>query len=309
MRGGGVVAGYALGMFTSPKLVTSPPHIFWSSMSSKLPALQLYSGDWHKDPGIRSLSLASRGLWFEMLLIMHNSERRGRLTLNNKPISNEKLSRIVCATLQEIHDCLLEIEEAGVSSKDEGGVIYSRRMIREEEARKRNESHNEARRRNGHKGKDHGWKGGRSRVKNSSDFSEKNGQKIGEKQDENKPLEKPLDSKNEPLAVSPRKPLESNLVTPRIEPHEKEEKAFINSMVNSQEKGGEITPRKPLENPKKPPSSSSSSASAYSNIHKSGVLYTGIKSQGEKRNESLKIKLPNSRFNLSKKRFSGGGGW
>ena len=31
----------------------------------KLPAIQFYSGDWHKDQGVQALDLAQRGAWFE----------------------------------------------------------------------------------------------------------------------------------------------------------------------------------------------------------------------------------------------------
>ena len=48
----------------------------------KLPAMQFYPGDWRKDIGVQSLSFHDRGVWFEMLMLMHGSERRGVLVLN-----------------------------------------------------------------------------------------------------------------------------------------------------------------------------------------------------------------------------------
>lgn len=48
----------------------------------KLPAFQFYPGDWRKDPGVQSLSFHDRGVWHEMLCLMHESEERGKLTLN-----------------------------------------------------------------------------------------------------------------------------------------------------------------------------------------------------------------------------------
>ena len=38
--------------------------------STKLPAIHFYVGDWKKDVGLQSCSIAARGLWFEMLLMM-----------------------------------------------------------------------------------------------------------------------------------------------------------------------------------------------------------------------------------------------
>jgi hypothetical protein len=41
---------------------------------TKLPALQWYPADWRKDPGVQALSLHDRMVWFEMLMLMHESE-------------------------------------------------------------------------------------------------------------------------------------------------------------------------------------------------------------------------------------------
>ncbi|WBO85238.1 PD-(D/E)XK nuclease-like domain-containing protein [Hymenobacter yonginensis] len=43
----------------------------------KLPAIQFYPGDWHKDQGVQALDLAQRGAWFKLLLMMHDSDERG----------------------------------------------------------------------------------------------------------------------------------------------------------------------------------------------------------------------------------------
>ena len=53
-----------------------------------LPALQFYGGDWRKDPGIQALNYFDRGVWFEMLLMMHESEDRGKLVLNGRATPN-----------------------------------------------------------------------------------------------------------------------------------------------------------------------------------------------------------------------------
>ncbi len=55
--------------------------------ASKLPAFQFYPGDWLKDPAVRSLPLEARGLWIDLLCIMHESDRRGYLELNGNGVS------------------------------------------------------------------------------------------------------------------------------------------------------------------------------------------------------------------------------
>ena len=51
----------------------------------KLPAIQFYPGDWHKDQGVQALDLLQRGAWFELLLMMHDSDERGVLLVNGAP--------------------------------------------------------------------------------------------------------------------------------------------------------------------------------------------------------------------------------
>ena len=45
---------------------------------SKMPAIQLYTGDWLKDP-VAGCSLAAQGLWLRMMFIAHDSRRYGYL--------------------------------------------------------------------------------------------------------------------------------------------------------------------------------------------------------------------------------------
>jgi hypothetical protein len=99
---------------------------------AKTPAFQFYPGDWMKDPALRSVSLEARGLWMDMLCLMHESTRRGYLQHSTgKPMSHEQIARMsgcspeVCARLLE------ELEETGVFSRENDGTIYSRRMARE----------------------------------------------------------------------------------------------------------------------------------------------------------------------------------
>ncbi len=93
----------------------------------KKPSLQFYPGDWRKDPTVMCLSLAARGLWFEMLMLMHESPRRGYLDL-----TEQQLSRSVGSTPAEVRRVLKELEQAGTFSR-EAGVIFNRRMVRDDD--------------------------------------------------------------------------------------------------------------------------------------------------------------------------------
>lgn len=101
----------------------------------KRPAFQFYPGDWQRDAALRCCSVAARGLWIEMMCVMHQADPYGVLVLNGKPIDEFQLSRMVGATEREVSRWLQELESAGVYSRDEQNRIYSRRMVRDEHLR------------------------------------------------------------------------------------------------------------------------------------------------------------------------------
>lgn len=104
----------------------------------KWPAFHFYVGDWKKDPAVRACGLAARGLWFEMLCLMHEAPDRGHLMLvTGRPIAVDQLARMVGSTPSEVTDLLAELEQVGVFSRTPAGVIYSRRMVRDEKKRRR----------------------------------------------------------------------------------------------------------------------------------------------------------------------------
>ena len=131
----------------------------------KRPSFQYYPGDWVRSLDIRSCSLAARGLWLEMMNIMHEAEPYGYLVINNKPISLPVLARMVGATQSEIEPLLDELEALGVYSKDENGAIYCRRMVRDEQFRSVRRKCGELGGTHGVKGAEHGKKGGRPKTK------------------------------------------------------------------------------------------------------------------------------------------------
>lgn len=100
----------------------------------KRPSFQFYPGDWLRDAALRSCSVEARGLWIDMLCLMHDGTPYGYLRVSSKDILPTILARIVGASLPAVEGYLLELESAGVFSR-EGTTIFSRRMIRDEEIR------------------------------------------------------------------------------------------------------------------------------------------------------------------------------
>lgn len=101
----------------------------------KRPAFQFYPGDWLRDTALRSCSVAARGLWIEMLCLMHEGAPYGHLKVGSKVILPVNLARMVGITLPEAEGYLDELNCAGVYSVTAEGTIYSRRMARDEEIR------------------------------------------------------------------------------------------------------------------------------------------------------------------------------
>ena len=114
--------------------------------SSKLPAIQFYVGDWKKDVGLQSCSIGARGLWFEMLLMMHESPVRGYLMLTDRiPMHDEHIARVAGVDQQLVTTLVEELHQNGVFDytalevrpDEEVNVIVSRRMVRDESKRQK----------------------------------------------------------------------------------------------------------------------------------------------------------------------------
>lgn len=98
---------------------------------SAQPWMKFYPQDWRADEQLRICSLAARGLWIEMLAIMHRSERYGHLLIGGRPPTDAQLAIQAGAPPEEISALTAELESAGVFSRGAKGVIYSRRMTRD----------------------------------------------------------------------------------------------------------------------------------------------------------------------------------
>ncbi len=102
-------------------------------MKANLPAIQFYVGDWRKDPGIQALDYEARGVWLEILCLMHESEDRGKLLLNGNPMADGALARILGIPEAHCKQIVSKIEAYGVASRDgESGALINRRMVREQ---------------------------------------------------------------------------------------------------------------------------------------------------------------------------------
>lgn len=104
----------------------------------KFPFLKFFPNDWLAEPTIRVCSVAARGLWMDMLSLMHLSPRRGYLlAATGSPMSPEQLARLTGCSADEVTRLLAELQSSGACSCTDDGTIYSRRMVREEGKREK----------------------------------------------------------------------------------------------------------------------------------------------------------------------------
>ena len=101
-------------------------------MSRQRPFMKFYPSDWRSDPQLRMCGLSARGLWMEMLTLMHEAQPYGHLLISGNAPTDAQLGVLVGAPPAQIPDLLRELETAGVFSRTRAGVIYSRRMTRDE---------------------------------------------------------------------------------------------------------------------------------------------------------------------------------
>src|SRR4051812_38833447 len=109
-------------------------------VAARYPWLKFYPSDWRADPALRMCSLAARGLWMEMLCLMHEASPRGSLLVNGHPVNETQLASLCGVATREVMGCLSQLEAAGVFSREDDGIIYSRRMRRDDEKAQRDKA-------------------------------------------------------------------------------------------------------------------------------------------------------------------------
>lgn len=102
---------------------------------TKRPAFMFYPADWRKDPGLRVCSIAARGLWMDVLCLMHEAEPYGHLVVNGVAISDAQLARLVGESIATVRKLMSELEAHNVFSRTDAGVAFSRRMVADERVR------------------------------------------------------------------------------------------------------------------------------------------------------------------------------
>lgn len=95
------------------------------------PWMKWYWSDWRSDPGLRMCGFAARGLWADLLGLMHEGQPYGHLIVNGRAPTPRQIAALLGGGIKEVTSLMDELEAAGVFSRDDNGVIYSRRMVRD----------------------------------------------------------------------------------------------------------------------------------------------------------------------------------
>ena len=98
--------------------------------------MKFYPADWRADPRLRDCSLAARGLWIELLGLMHEGEPYGHFRLRQGLTGgvNEGVRALALklgVELDELSRAFAELQREGVFDLSDDGVISSRRMVRD----------------------------------------------------------------------------------------------------------------------------------------------------------------------------------
>lgn len=108
----------------SPGLMPQPQ----SYHPAKRPWLKFFPSDWRSDAALHACSSGARGLWIEMLCLMHEANPSGSLLLNGRQMTPKQLASLSGVPLKEVMGYLTELGQVGVLGRDEDGTIFSRRM-------------------------------------------------------------------------------------------------------------------------------------------------------------------------------------
>lgn len=93
---------------------------------------KFYWNDWLSDPALRRSSFGARGLWFDLLCIAAQHDPIGYVAVNNEALSANDIARMVGGSESEVSTLIGELERNGVLSRNRKGIIYSRRLVRDD---------------------------------------------------------------------------------------------------------------------------------------------------------------------------------
>ena len=101
---------------------------------AKREPLSIRPENWQDDIGIRGLRVAARGILFELLLVMHQSCRRGYLVFDTATaVPDSDLHKLARCSPDQCEKALDDMLRAGVLRRGDDGTVCCAWMVREEQ--------------------------------------------------------------------------------------------------------------------------------------------------------------------------------
>jgi hypothetical protein len=108
-----------------------------SEERERLPWFKWQPDKWQSDERLKLCSLAARGLWCEMLGYMHKANPPGFLLINGAAPTITEFAAVIGRPPREVRSAHAELTLKGVFSVDSSGRIFSRRMVRDIERKRK----------------------------------------------------------------------------------------------------------------------------------------------------------------------------
>lgn len=96
---------------------------------------KFYWDAWLNDINLQSCDLAAQGLWINLIAIMHKSEKIGYLVINGRPMTVVDIAKRVGIRKDRAERLLKKLIENDVCSVNNNGILFCRRIVREERRR------------------------------------------------------------------------------------------------------------------------------------------------------------------------------
>ena len=100
------------------------------------PYFKFYPTDWKADDQLKFCSAAARGVWIEMLCICHNATPYGHFLIDGISPTDAELTVLTGIPTEQITQAMGELESRKIFSRTAKGVIYSRKLVRDEKKRR-----------------------------------------------------------------------------------------------------------------------------------------------------------------------------
>lgn len=96
---------------------------------NKIPSFPFYPADWRGDLKLQLCKLDIKGLWVELMCIMHDSNKYGYLLIDGEKPTEEELAFLLRVDIDIFKKLFSELKEKGIIKINEEGIYYSKRMV------------------------------------------------------------------------------------------------------------------------------------------------------------------------------------